>query len=98
MKRRIIMLTTAMSLLAVLGFAQSGTQTVGGTTFGLRAGVNFQNINGKNGNGDKLENKLKTGFNIGANAEVPIAPDFYVQPGVLFSTKGTKFAGSGDTK
>lgn len=60
------------------------------TTFGIRAGVNFQNITGKDIDGDKMNNKLKTGFNIGANAEIPIGIDFFVQPGVLFSTKGAK--------
>ena len=38
-----------------------------------------------------LENKLKAGFHFGVNAEIPVAPDFYVQPGLLFTTKGTKF-------
>ena len=61
------------------------------TSFGIRAGVNFQNLNGKDNDGDKLENKLKTGFNIGANAEIPVGIDFYVQPGLLFSTKGAKY-------
>src|SRR5690349_20257936 len=59
-------------------------------SFGLRAGVNFQNINGKHYNGDKLSNGLLTGYNIGANVEIPIATDFYLQPGVLYSTKGAK--------
>ena len=61
----------------------------GSTTFGLRAGVNFQNLTGEVG-GNDLDYKLKTGFHIGVNAEVPIAPEFYLQPGVLFSTKGAK--------
>src|SRR5689334_16400374 len=60
------------------------------TTFGVRAGINFTNLNGKNDQGNDLNNKIKTGFNIGVNAEVPIAPDFYVQPGLLFTTKGAK--------
>lgn len=46
------------------------------TTFGVRAGVNFQNINGKS-EGKSLENKLKTGINLGINAEIGVAPDFY---------------------
>lgn len=58
--------------------------------FGIRAGVNFQNINGKDSNGDQLENDLTTGFNIGVNYEVPVGTDIYFQPGLLFSTKGTK--------
>jgi hypothetical protein len=68
------------------------------TTFGLRAGVNFQNINGKEFDGSDVEGKLKTGFNIGVNAEVPVAPDFYLQPGVLFTTKGAKDKDDDDIK
>ena len=60
------------------------------TSFGIRAGVNFHNLNGKDSEGDKLENKLKTGFNAGVNAEIPVGIDFYLQPGLLFSTKGAK--------
>lgn len=56
----------------------------------IRGGVNFQNINGKDGSGDKLENKLIPGFNVGIMAEAPIAPQFFFQPGLLFSTKGAK--------
>jgi hypothetical protein len=72
-------------------FAQSKT------TFGIRAGVNFQNLNGKDANDDKLDYKLKTGFNAGVNAEIPVGIDFYLQPGLLFSTKGAK-ANVGDGK
>lgn len=62
------------------------------TSFGVRGGVNFQNLNGKDDAGDKLENKLKTGFNVGVTADIPVvAPDYFVQTGLLFSTKGAKF-------
>lgn len=64
--------------------------TMGRTTFGIQAGVNFYNINGKNTNGDKLNNKLKTGFEGGVNAEIPLAPDFYFQPGIMYNSKGAK--------
>jgi hypothetical protein len=60
------------------------------TTFGVRAGINFQNLNGKDVAGNDLDTKIKTGINLGVNAEIPVAPDFYVQPGILFSTKGAK--------
>lgn len=83
-------------LLALASFAFALGSQAQSTTFGIRAGVNFQNINGKDIYGKKLDNNLKTGFNIGVNAEIPVAPDFYVQPGVLFTTKGTK--DTADTK
>lgn len=83
-------LLIAATILCSAMFAQSQT------TFGIRAGVNFQNLNGKDGSDDKLDNKLKTGFNAGVNAEIPVGIDFYVQPGVLFSTKGAKIEDSDD--
>ncbi len=60
------------------------------TSFGIRAGVNFQNINGKDASGDKLKNDLVTRFHVGVQADIPIAPEFYFQPGLLFTTKGAK--------
>jgi len=59
--------------------------------FGVRAGVNFQNINGKDNLGEQLKNNLVTGFHAGVNYEVPVGTDIYFQPGLLFSTKGTKY-------
>jgi len=90
MKTKILAVAIA-SLFTTAMFAQSKT------TFGIRAGVNFQNLNGEDENGDKLDNKLKTGFNAGVNAEIPVGIDFYVQPGLLFTTKGAK-ANVGDSK
>lgn len=60
------------------------------TTFGVRAGVNLQNLNGKASDGDKIMGKLRTGFNAGVNAEIPVGEGFYLQPGLLFSLKGAK--------
>ncbi len=95
MKKQIIALTIGFSLITILTQAQSKPSAAADkTTFGIRAGVNFQNITGKDDAGNKLDNKLKAGFNVGVNAEIPIAPEFYIQPGVLFTTKGAKAKGS----
>lgn len=59
-------------------------------TFGVVAGPNFQNITGKDHYGDKLENGLIVGFHAGVKANLPIAPDFYFQAGLLYSCKGSK--------
>jgi Outer membrane protein beta-barrel domain len=72
-------------------------QSEGHLSFGLRGGVNFQNINGKDDNGDKVSNTLVPKFHIGANVEIPIATDFYVQPGLMFITKGAKNSSSSGT-
>lgn len=57
--------------------------------FAMLGGVNFQNWNGKDAQGSMLDNKLVTGFHAGVNIQIPVAPEFYFQPGLLFSTKGT---------
>lgn len=81
MQNRIFILMLVLSSIGLMSQAQ--------TSFGLRAGVNFTNINGKADDGSKFENKMKTGFHVGATADIPVAPDFYIQPGALFSTKGS---------
>ena len=60
------------------------------TSFGLLGGVNLQNLNGKDNNGDKLTNEMIIGYHIGMNVQIPIVPEFFFQPGLLFSTKGAK--------
>jgi len=85
MKTKNLVIAVFATLFSTAIFAQSKT------TFGIRAGVNFQNLNGKDATGDKQDGKLKTGFNAGVNAEIPVGIDFYVQPGLLFSTKGAKY-------
>jgi hypothetical protein len=88
MKTKLILIVAAICMSAVT-FAQ-----VGRPAFGLRAGVNFQNLNGKDENDDNLENDLKTGFHVGVTGDIPFAQDFYIQPGLLYSTKGAKIEGS----
>ena len=97
MKTKVIALVSACLLGTFIAQAQSTKTTVGGTTFGVRAGINFQNLNGEVNDND-LDYKLKTGFHVGVNAEIPIADEFYIQPGLLFSTKGAKYDDNSDTK
>ncbi len=86
------MKTRFLSLLMIfaLTFSVAVAQESGKMSFGILGGVNFQNLNGKDYSGDKLENELILGYHIGANVQIPIAPQFYFQPGLLFSTKGAK--------
>lgn len=88
MKSKVLFIISILFLSATLTVAQ-GTKKA---SLGILGGVNFQNLNGKDFNGDKLENKLIVGFHVGANVMIPIAPEFYFQPGLLFSTKGAKYS------
>lgn len=82
MKTKFLTLSAIFIFLTIVLHSQIG--------FGLRGGVNLQNINGKDNNGNKLENGLLTGFHAGVDLNIPVAPDFYFQPGLLFSVKGAK--------
>lgn len=89
MKNRIVFL---LAILTMFGFSANAQTTLeDGVSFGLRGGVNFQNINGEDNSGDKWENDLAVRFNAGVVANIPVAPEFYFQPGLLFTTKGAKF-------
>ena len=74
----------------MFGFSAMSQTETEGISFGLRGGVNFQNINGKDVTGDKLKLDLLTGFNAGVVIQIPVAPEFYVQSGLLYTTKGAK--------
>lgn len=84
------LLITLISVTVFSFMAQAQSEV----SFGVRAGVNFQNINGKDMEGDQLENDLTTGFHAGVNVEIPVGTDIYFQPGILFSTKGAKSTNS----
>ena len=88
MKTRQVSLILIFTLLISTAMAQSGA--MGKTNFAILGGVNFQNLNGEDNSGDKLENDLIIGYHFGVNAQIPVAPEFYFQPGLQFSTKGAE--------
>ena len=67
--------------------AQSQSVQVRGTTFGVRAGLNLQNINGRDAGDDKLENKLVPRFHVGVNAEIQLHRNFMFNPVSCFQPK-----------
>lgn len=93
MKKILISICLAIVFSTALVFSQNADN--GKISFAVLGGVNLQNLNGKDVDGDKLENDLLTGYHAGVNVQIPIAPEFCFQPGLLFSGKGAKnFAGS----
>lgn len=92
------MKTKLMLTAAITMFTSATVFSQSKTTFGVNAGVNFYNITGKDQNGDKLDANIKTGFNAGVNAEIPVGIDFFIQPGVSFFLKGAKDIYGTDSK
>jgi hypothetical protein len=80
----ILLFTLSGSLLFAQGFGESKV------SFAVLGGVNLQNLNGKDATGNKLENDMLLGYHAGVNIQLPIAPEFYFQPGLMFNTKGAK--------
>lgn len=69
-----------------------GSDQKGGISYGVRAGLNVSKIAGQYSpdSGDKLDFNSRVGFQVGAVVDIPITNGFYVQPGLLFTTRGAK--------
>lgn len=77
--------------LAVLALSTAAITSSAQVDVGLRLGANFNNVTIKNANGNINNNtKILPGINAGLTFDIPVADEFYVQPGALFSTKGYK--------
>lgn len=75
-----------MIITGFMGFAQvNQTRPI---TFGIRAGVDFQNFNGQDFTGNDLDMSLAVKYNAGVILEFNVAPEFFAQTGLLYTTKG----------
>ncbi|HEX5554207.1 MAG TPA: porin family protein [Chitinophagaceae bacterium] len=82
--------TMAALCLATATFAQ--------TTFGVKVGPNFSSLATKN-DGSKETSKMLVGVAGGVYANLPIAPQFFIQPSLMYEGKGGKDTFQGiDTK
>jgi hypothetical protein len=82
------MKTRLLTVTAILILSVTAVQAQ--VTFGVVAGPNFQNLAGKDHNGDKIDNGLIVSFHAGAKVNIPVAPDFYFQTCLLYSGKGSR--------
>jgi len=66
-------------------------------SFGVKAGVTFTSLQLTYKNGDKATGAtVIPGFNAGVTAEFPVWQNIYVQPGLMYTTKGGKLTGDAD--
>jgi hypothetical protein len=82
MKTKIFLVPAALMLMAVSVKAQKSSVI-------LRGGVNFANISISD-NGEVDENKSLTSFQAGIIGDLYVAPFFSIQPGLIFTGKGSK--------
>ena len=82
MKKTAIVCLALLSLFFTTATAQKSSAII-------RAGVNFANVS-VNDNGNVDDAKSLTSFQVGIIGDFKLAPIFSVQPGILFTGKGTK--------
>ena len=93
MKNRLNSILIMLLLSTTFAFAQDNTKF----SIGILGGANLQNISGKAFNGDKLNNDMLPSWHFGADFQIPVAPDFYFQPGLMFIRKGDKNTSTSST-
>ena len=77
-----------LTLVALIAFSSTSLFAQSPVKFGIDAGVNLSNSSLDDSGVDK---KAKVGFQIGVVAEYEFAPDFFLQSGLSFTTKGSKY-------
>lgn len=82
-----------LAALVVLGAVSVNAQV----QFGVKAGLNFADLKFSNWGSSTPATKSLVSFHAGAIADITIAESLAIQPGLLFSQKGTKEDG-GDGK
>lgn len=81
-----LLLSTAVLLFTTAAFAQT-------TRIGIKGGVNLSKYNYKGSNNDANINgntKDNLGFNLTGFADLGVAKNFFIQPGISLQNKGTK--------
>jgi hypothetical protein len=79
-------ITLAFGIISLITAAAQGK-----TTIGIRAGYNFYTIHGRYANGENFWLKTEDGTHVGADVEIPIGKNLYLQPGILYNQKGANF-------
>jgi hypothetical protein len=85
MEKKVMILCSALLLLsAVYSHAQKSKSSLI-----IRGGANFANVS-INNDGDLDDAKMITSFQAGIVGDIHLAPVLYLQPGLIFTGKGTK--------
>jgi len=86
MKNRLLSIIIIFLISIASAIAQSNSRI----SFAVLGGLNFQNMTGRDFLGNDLANDMILGYHAGAVVNIPIVSEFYFQPGIILSTKGSK--------
>lgn len=88
MNKNKLILITVLLFSVLTCIAQNGQRSK--TLYGIKAGLVFTNVSSKDASGNKITgNNYKTGINAGFYADVPLGKNFFFEPGLMFSNKGS---------
>ena len=97
--KKVFAVAAAVLLCVSASYAQSfrdmfRTDAKGGLEYGIRAGLNVSDISAKyvydDGPTEKYNFKSQAGFHVGGVIGVPVTNGFYVQSGLMFTSKGAR--------
>lgn len=96
--KKVFAAAAAVLMCASVSYAQSfrdmfRSDAKGGIEYGVRAGLNISDISAKDvydGVIEKYDYKSQAGFHVGGFVGIPITNGFYIQPGLVFSSKGAR--------
>jgi hypothetical protein len=91
----IIIMKTTLKLTIAICCIFSFIQTQAQIKFGPEVGLNLSTMTLKS-SGISLDPKSLIGFHVGVIAEIPLIENFVLQPGVLYSAKGSKYSFDGE--
>ena len=83
---------TSVKILAIIALVLSTNYTQAQTRFGIKGGLNSATF-AISESGVTITPPSRIGFNFGGITEIPLETDFYLQSGLLYSTKGFKING-----
>lgn len=86
------LLRTGMVMLLIFSFSQTQAQV----KFGIRGGLNLSSMTFKT-MGIALDPSMVAGFHVGVITELGLSGNLKLQPGILYSAKGTKYE-TGDSE
>lgn len=95
MKKLVLVMVCVLSTLAVSAQRASSSSSSffstekasDGVRFGVRTGLNFANISGK----DMVDTDMRTSFHVGVIADIPLMQSLYIQTGLYVTEKGWKY-------
>lgn len=89
MKKLVVILFSATLSTFVLTAHAQESESKSKSSLIIKGGVNFANVS-INNDGDVDDAKSLTSFQVGLLGDIKLAPILYLQPGVIFTGKGTK--------